>query len=412
MRFNQQWLFSPEAELVINEVTPGLDPLQSVSRLRKRFPQVNPENISQAVTQARLRTLLTERTGLESKGLVLTQPGLEQATHPAVSKYRADWITKTYGQNLHIVDLTCGLGFDAIALAQNGHRVTAFEIDETVADYARHNTRGLAIQVIHGDSTKSEIPEDANLIFADPARRTKSDIRSIDGASQRIFNPDEWSPPWSFLHSFSLPVIAKVAPGIRDEELGDWNAQWISLNGALVETMVSSAGDGGRFAVLLDAQNGNQHFIPGGHSTAVADIGSFLVVPDPALIRARALNAWATPTKGGLVNEHIAWLTTNDGETASNLATQSPSLGKVLRVLDKLPMNTREIKATLGQYPCSGLTIMTRGVDVDVEKFRKSVFKITDRSGPELVLAIYRSEPHNVALLCERISRHNTGNRH
>ena len=412
MTFDWQWLVSADASDIIAAVETESDPLRAVSTLRKLFPQVRPENLAQAVTQATLRKALAERTGLESSTFLLTQSGLEQSTHPVISDFRAGWITERYGKNLHIIDLTCGLGFDAIAFAQHGHRVTAFDIDQTTAEFARHNTQGSLIDVIHGDSTTALLPRDADLIFADPARRSSDNVRSVDGKSLRIFNPEQWSPKWSFLHTFKIPVVAKVAPGIQDDVLGNWSAQWISLNGSLAETMAISDNRAERHAVLLDAHSKSKQIVAGGTKTMVAPLGNYLVIPDPALIRARALDALAIPIQGGLVNEHIAWLTTDDGDAAIALASQVPSPCRVLRILEKLPFNERDVARAMKVHPCSGLTIMTRGVEVNVEQFRKKVLKQTERHAPELVLAIYRSEPRNVALLCERVSGDNLSDGH
>jgi len=51
------------------------------------------------------------------------------------------------------------------------------------------------------------------------------------------------------------------------------------------------------------------------------------------LIRASALDAVASLCNGGLVNEHIAWLTSDDASAVSNLANQSPSLASILTIV-------------------------------------------------------------------------------
>ena len=202
----------------------------------------------------------------------------------------------------------------------------------------------------------------------------------------------------------NIPVVAKVAPGIQEAALGEWDAQWISFGGALVETMVNSDGAGQRKAVLISADSHTALVIDGGHASPVSELGEWLIVPDAALIRARALNYWSDNTEAGLVNEHIAWLTTNNLQAAQSLAQQDPSAGKVLRILRKLTLNPRDLAHEIRGIPCSGLTVMTRGVTVNVEQLRKEVLSKTDKLAPELIVALYRDEPRNVALLCQRVT--------
>jgi hypothetical protein len=256
------------------------------------------------------------------------------------------------------------------------------------------------------------VDSDIDVVFVDPARRDPLAARKADGSSYRIFNPDGWSPSWSFIQKLAerVPVLAKVAPGIGDESLGAWDCQWISADGDLVEATASS-GDTGlhsatglRSATLLSSSATKPTLVAGGQATAASPLGQWLVIPDPALIRASALDYLATEINGGLVNEHIAWLTSADEASVLSIVGLDPSPATILQIQAVLPVNEKLIAQEIAHYETSGLTIMTRGVTINVDALRKKVFKKKAPGAAELVLAIYREDPHNVALLCRRVT--------
>lgn len=99
----------------------------------------------------------------------------EQATSDLLAAERARWLTP----GARVLDMTCGLGIDALHLAESGCRVTAIEMDAQKAECASANfaAAGVDVTVVCADSTKwlaeyEGVPFDA--IFIDPARRTTS----------------------------------------------------------------------------------------------------------------------------------------------------------------------------------------------------------------------------------------------
>ena len=402
----QTWLASPIGQEIIELASSFPDALTGVTKLRTKFPEVTPDLITAAMTQARLREKLVNRWGIDPESWLLTQEGLEQASRPLVSKFRAEWVSEKFGKSIHILDLTCGLGFDAMAFAKAGHQVTCYEIDAEIAEMARHNLAGLSATVITADATKVELPDEYDLIFIDPARRDPQAARKSDGSTIRIFDPQRWSPSWDFIVGLGQhkPVLVKVAPGIDDESIKDWDAQWISADGDLVEAMLSWPGSGQRIATILNSQAGKSTQIAGGTKTPAHPLGKWLVVPDAALIRAGALTPIAERIKGGLVNEHIAWLTSNDAEAVESLVHDNYEHSMVFEIAKVTTLNEKVLTKALAEFPASALTIMTRGVTISVEALRRKVFKKQERTNPELILAVYRENSGPVALICRRIT--------
>lgn len=82
-----------------------------------------------------------------------------------------------------VLDLTCGLGIDAMALARRFERVVAIERDEVLAEVVRYNMSLLGIENVEVVTAASEeyvasTSESFDWVFADPDRRS-SDGRKM-----------------------------------------------------------------------------------------------------------------------------------------------------------------------------------------------------------------------------------------
>jgi len=161
------------------------EPLLAIPALRKRFPDFAPDLISLAFSQTQLQHRLEARWGESAAELLLTEEGISQATRPEVARYRANFIARKFGANAHVLDLTCGLGFDSREFTRAGLRVTSIEIDPEVAEYAKHNLEHLGVEVHCADANKFVIPKDVDVVFVDPARRDPSAAKDSMGRPTR-----------------------------------------------------------------------------------------------------------------------------------------------------------------------------------------------------------------------------------
>jgi protein-L-isoaspartate O-methyltransferase len=398
------WLSSPIGQGIIQSAREYSDPLNAIPALRKRYAQIDPNLISMAYSQAQMQLRLESRWSESASDLLLTDDGISQATRPEVAKFRSEFVSKKFGAKAHVLDLTCGLGFDSREFARQGLRVTAVEIDSEIADFARHNLKSYGVDVHCADASDYVIPEDVDVVFIDPARRDPNAAKDSKGNTKRIFDPSQWSPTWETINNIAkrYPVVAKVAPGIDKAELSNWDARWVSSDSDLVECFLSSSGTGIRAAVLIDSQQGSSLEVLGDSVTKTQNLGSYLIVPDSALIRASALDPVAQLCNGGLVNEHIAWLTSDDASAVSELANQSPSLANVIKIESHFKFSDKQLAANLKDVAASGVTVMTRGMQLDVEAIRKLAVKATAPGKQELIVAIYRDDAGPHALICRR----------
>ena len=439
MTLNVEWLSSPQAQHIINVAENVSLEANDIQKFRTEFPDVDIDLIGSAIHQAWLRKRAFSRWRVPTTFLMTTD-GLSQATRPVVANWHAQWITENIGPNSHVLDLTCGLGFDVAAIARAGHRVTAIELDPEIAALATHNLEPFNVDVICSDATNFEIPSDVDVIFVDPARRDPKAAKTATGDTIRNFSSKNWSPSWDFVRELAKThrVIAKVAPGVDDDTIGKWNATFVSVNGDLVEALLTSpiqksVGESTRTkdadnsardlnttyashldraasvhqpkrtALLFDQASGECVELASDSETTVAELGTYLLTPDASLIRARALSELADRCDAGLVNSHIAWLTTNNREAALDLAQQSPRMAQVFEILDVIPFSPKTLKRDVATYEASAITIMTRGVQVNVDELRKKISGTLTKSAPELVIAIYRDDSGNKSILARRV---------
>ncbi len=163
--------------------------------------------------------------------------GVEQASDCRVAAWKAARMREVLGDRGEILDLCCGIGGDAMAMAAAGLAVTAVDLDPRRAWMTARNARC--------SSTVAEA-ESVDLagaaIHADPARRDER-------GGGRSWSLDEHRPGRAWIErALREPRAAaiKFSPGVDRRAFGDapieW--EWIESNGALVQAVAWS----GRFA--------------------------------------------------------------------------------------------------------------------------------------------------------------------
>lgn len=107
-----------------------------------------------------------------------TAQSAEQATNQNIALFHAFVI----GRNRHVLDMTAGLGIDAMTIALRGNHVTAYELQTERVEALRHNADIPGIDdltVVQGDSVRhlQQSEEHYDWIFVDPARRDSGNNR-------------------------------------------------------------------------------------------------------------------------------------------------------------------------------------------------------------------------------------------
>jgi SAM-dependent methyltransferase len=355
------------------------DPVRAATVLRRN---VEPAYASAALTQVDLRRRAASKFGADAARMYFTPDGLEQATRLRVASHRAARVSLTGPSS--VLDVGCGIGGDLVALARAGLTVAAVDHDELRVEVARANLQALGLGGAVQVATAADLDVSGfGVVFADPARRT---------AQGRVFDVDGWSPPWPYvLGLLERPSVVKVAPGIPHALLpGGVEAEWVSDEGDVKEAALWSpqlATARRRATVIRGA--GLATLTDDDPTTAdVHAVGRYLFEPDGAVIRAGLVGAVAAGVGGGLVDEHIAYVT-GDRELATPFA-------RCYEVLEELPYREKSLKAALRSRGVGRLTIKKRGVQVVPEELRR---RLSLRGDAEATLVLTRVAGKGTALL-------------
>lgn len=363
-----RWLLSPAGQTLLAQAhqvygEQAGDPLRSATVLRRDGAAqagsgATPEHVAAALTQVQLRQRAEAKFGDLAARMYFTPEGLEQATRGRVAEHRAARIALAAPSS--VLDLGCGIGGDLVAFARAGLTAAGIDRDPLRVEVARANLAALGL----GGAVQEAEAESIDLsgfgvVFADPARRT---------AAGRVFDVDGWSPPWPFVQQLlTRPACVKVAPGIPHDLVPEGvEAEFVSDHGDVKEAVLWSS-------YLATARRRATVIRTGGLATltdeddpgdrAVRPVGRFLYEPDGAVIRAGLVTAVAAGVHGGLVDEHIAYVTGDE-------AFATP-FARSYEVLEELPFKEKALKAALRARGIGRLTIKKRGVDVVPEDLRK-----------------------------------------
>nr|WP_227464458.1 class I SAM-dependent methyltransferase [Nocardioides lijunqiniae] len=330
------------------------DPLRAQTALRRL---ASAEHAAAALTQVRLRERAVAKFGELAGRMYFTPDGLEQATRSTVADHRAGRLAAFRADSL--VDLGCGIGGDLVAAARVGVVCVGVDLDPVRVAVAEANLAALDLSGAVGVADATEIDtRPFDVAFADPARRS---------ARGRTFDVDDWTPPWSFVESLlRRDACVKVAPGVPRSLVPEGvEAEWVSDHGDVKEAALWSGrlatvrrratviGQGG-LATLTDEDD------PG---AGVRAVGEYLYEPDGAVIRAGLVTAVAAGVSGGLLDEHIAYVT-------SDASFHTP-FARGYRVIAELPYREKALKAALRERGIGRLTIKKRGVEVVPEQLRR-----------------------------------------
>ena len=387
-------LLSPEGLRLLDSLPPydTIDVLKTVSDLRKVGHA--PGLVAAALSQARMRAKAVPKFGDFASRMLFTEAGLEQATRLRVAALHAGRFAALGGQP-RVVDLGCGIGGDAMALAAIDLDVTAVDADEVTATVASYNLAPFPQAIVRHSAAEDVNLDEFDAAWLDPARRT-----SGHSNTSRLTRPEDYSPSldWAFGLSERMPIGVKLGPGHdRDQIPPQAEAQWVSVDGQLVEMGLwfgALAREGIRRSALLLTPSGVAELTAPADSedAPVGELGTYVYEPDGAVIRARLIGDLARTLDAEMLSEGIAYL------TAPTLV-KTP-FASAFRVLEVLPVDEKKLRIALQERQIGTLEIKKRGVDVDPASLRTRL-KLKGSESATLVLT--RAAGHRVALLVERV---------
>lgn len=383
--------------------------------MRKQF---SPDMAAAALDQVSLRRRAHRKFAERSEKMWFTHDGMEQASRPAVAAWRARRFTDQRVRR--VVDLCCGIGADAMEMCARGLEVVCAELDPVTAAFAARNLALVAsrvellnggqqqviegtggagaamARVVAGDATGlvDELAADSQtLVFIDPARR--------DGRG-RSWNIKDLCPSWDFVTGLLArpnPVCVKLGPGLPREIIPDGvEACWVSDAGDVVEvglwrgvsathTPGTAAGRFHSTAHLLPADIDVTGF---DDDRPVSAPGSFLLEPDGAVIRARALAA-VHPDARPLAPS-VAYLTVDEPVTTP--------LAVCYEICEVLDAGEKQLRAWVRDNRIGILEIKKRAVDIDPAQLRR---RLRPKGPNHATLVLTRTVDGLRALVVRRI---------
>jgi hypothetical protein len=233
--------------------------------------------------------------------------------------------------------------------------------------------------------------------FCDPSRRRHR-------SGRRVFDPNAFSPPWSFVSRLVRTVprtVLKLAPGVDHALIPDGaEAEWVSVDGDLVEAAfwcgplaavprrasVLRTDGPDRLARVAELTGDGRRQAPSG------PVRTYLLDPDPAVVRAHLVAELADRVGGNLADPAIAYLYADDPPPTP--------FARVLRVDEALPFSVRRLRAALRARDVGRVEIMKRGSAVDPERLRRDL-RLTGDADATVVLTRVAGSP--TALVCHRV---------
>lgn len=352
-----------------DKVRPGPKELSALRELAE------PAVVSAALDLAQARHKGADKFS-RVESMILDLAGVEQASGEDIAQWKAQ---RFAGQD-RVWDLCCGIGGDAMALAEVVGSLVAVDSDPLACLMARHNL-GLSATAAQSaevrclgveDLLSAGELEDA-VLHIDPARRSEGSHSGRGGRSWRFEDGRPGPEVLARLVDISRGAAIKLGPGVELDELpgnAEAEIEVIGSRGGLKQVVLWTGAlterAGQRRATRVEK---GQTFAaaPRGRLRHREAVSTYLYIPDPALERA------------GLVAARLAELDTE----AWNL---HPGLGylhgeqplddpwfQCFEVATVLPWREKKIKAWLEQNEGGDVEVRTRGGAVVVEKARREL---------------------------------------
>jgi len=328
----------------------SFDDPATVTRLRKLGD-------AEAVRRAIDLTLARRKAGAKfdrADALIADAAAVEQATGAAVARHKSRRFAEA-GVDA-VVDLCCGVGGDAMALADAAD-VTLIDHDVERVWAARHN-----VERITGRHCPAAACDAADLRLADRVFHFDPSRRS---GGRRLHRYDDYRPGPAFIDALlaRCPTGAiKLGPGVDLDALPAGEVELISEAGSLVQAVLWTGrlARHQRSATVLPAGrtlNGSPDAFP-----PIAPIGDHLLAVDPAVERAGLIAALCDHLGAACVHPALGLLTA-DRPIASPFVT-------TYRHLETLPWRPRKIKDWLADHDAGIVTIKTRDKVVDPDRLQ------------------------------------------
>jgi hypothetical protein len=292
----------------------------------------------------------------------LNSPGLEQSTAETVARHKA----RRFEGGL-IVDLCAGIGGDSLALTERGD-VMAVDLDHGMCRRLAWNAAvyDVAQRVLPCQSRADEFPIPKGAwVHVDPDRRASGRDRARSLA--------HYKPGLEFL--LKLPRRSpggaiKLSPAsdfAEQFERPEFEIELVSLHGECKEAtvwfgaLVKSRRSATRLPENVTWTDRDGDLRPGALAP-IAPVSTYVYDPDPALLRARLLDSFATAHELGRIAADVDYLTGKSLVATPFLAA--------FEVESVHPLDMKQLRQLVAARNLGPLEIKMRGLDLTPEALR------------------------------------------
>lgn len=357
-------------------------------RLRKHWP----EPVARAALDMVLLRQRARAKFPHAEQMYFDREALEMASGESVSAYRA---TRFAAYDL-VADLCCGIGADALGLAQAGCAIVAVDRDPLRVRMTEANLAafGFSGQFLRADVLTDPLP-DCDAAFVDPSRRP---------GGRRVLAIHDYEPPVLDVHQRLLrPPLAprrigfKAAPGLPWEDVQSWpgEVEFLSSAGELKECVLWHVADSDTRIVRATVLPGPYHLATDA-GEAVTDVtapGRYLYDPDPAVSRSGLLPVLAGQIGATLIEFGSGGFCTSDQRVETPFAA-------VYQVDDVLPFHIKRVGDWLASRRIGRITIVKRDSTADADALMKR-WKLRGEQHQTVILT--RAQGEAVAILATRL---------
>lgn len=393
------WLLSDAAAPWLEEAgSTDLPPHRLATRLRKHL---SPEQAHRVMELAELRGRALQKFTAAER-MYFTRIGFEQSSDQWIAKYKA----QRFAKQTRVADLCCGIGGDALGLAEVADELVLVDRSATLTAFAARNLlengfeRGVAAST--GDATMLDLQK-FDAWHIDPDRRPEGNRTT----RAELHEPSDEAIDAMLAANGNGAV--KLAPACevpaRWAEVGE--LEWISRSGECKQLVVwqgeLAPEPATRRATILQADGGEPRTLAsltgtGDHPPDDDErIGRYIMEPDAAVL--------ASELVGELANQQGWWtFASTTGYLSSDTERVGPAWA-TFEVLDVVPMNTKKLATYLRQRGIGQLEIKHRAVKLSPEQLRRDLKLKGDEQATLLVTRVLEKR---IAIVARRITNETT----
>lgn len=403
----------------------------STAALRRSFASVGPTAVAAALSLAEARQRAVAKFGKVAEELWADVDGVQMASTLMAARHKAERFAVSADERGGVADLCCGVGADAMAMAERlgRDRVVAVDLDPVRAAMTARNAGCRAITgdaVVEARRWAGEWGR-GGLFHLDPARRETLSGRRLHGLDELLPGPVAWREIMSVMAGGCI----KLAPGTDAEDLDrvglptpciaprEAALEYVSEQGSLTQallwvgTLAACGGTAGTHVATRLPEGlslAGQPRWPEGHALRTAErraLGRYLLAPDPAIERARLLPLLGALLKAELWHPAVGLFTADSircegaqsaadraagvavlplpHALANGGAVKSEHQGSAWRwvrafeVLAEMAWEPRRVKAWLRSHEAGIVEVKTRGKAVDPDRVQQELRGTGDR---------------------------------